>query len=80
MTKQLLIVEVKEKNVYGRTLYAPINGIAKLIVEMMGAKTFSQVQLDALRNTTKTITDVEKKYGLDRLILDDIELEVIIRR
>lgn len=50
-------IEVKEKNVYGRVLYFPVNDLAKIMVGVMKAKTFSQNQLLALEKMGDTLTE-----------------------
>lgn len=50
-----MIVEIKEKSVYGNVLFYPNNDVATMFVTLLGKKTFSYADLDHMSALAKTL-------------------------
>jgi hypothetical protein len=50
-----MIVEIKEKSVYGNVLFYPNNDVATKFVNLLGKKTFSYADLDHMSALALTL-------------------------
>jgi hypothetical protein len=59
--------EVEMRDVYGRTVYYPVNSVASLFCKLLGSKTLTVSQLKIIRTLGYQISSLARSFDADML-------------